>query len=413
MVNEINEANLTWKAEVHREFRGMSLIELRKNLGLRSRQKFSKNDKAIKSNNRPNNINFIQKKKSYADMGLNKEQTDFLNSLHEEKENINEKKISNLLKNSETKSKEASLNSSKSNSNTKSNLINASNLDRHDTDEGRDKDSADETDYAEISKYINKNLEEIDENKLPKNWDWRNVGGKNYIPSVKRQGDCGSCYVFSSITLLEARLRIKTDNNDQTTFSKQFALSCNFYSEGCDGGYPFLVGKFFNEFEIVPEECFPYTQSDSECSKVCDYKNKYSKKYRVSNYGYIGGYYGATNEILMIKEIRARGPIPGNIRVPLTFNYYKHGIYSESSIEKNAEKLSKTTMVDRNLSWEKVEHSITLVGYGEENGVKYWIGMNTWGNIWGENGFFKILRGENDCAIESMGEFMNIEVTTR
>jgi len=54
-----------------------------------------------------------------------------------------------------------------------------------------------------------------------------------------------------------------------------------------------------------------------------------------------------------------------------------------------------------------------LVGYGEENGTKYWIGMNTWGENWGENGFFRILRGENDCAIESMGDVLNIKVENR
>jgi cathepsin C len=206
---------------------------------------------------------------------------------------------------------------------------------------------------------------------------------------------------------------VLTNNKDKTIFSKQYPISCNFYSEGCDGGYPFLVGKFFHEFEIVPEECFKYTQTNGKCSNVCDYKNKYSKKYVVSEYGYIGGYYGATTEVDMMKELRARGPIPGNIRVPYTFNYYKNGIYSEGHLKSNVDSLNKTRLVDRHLSWDKVEHSITLVGYGEENGVKYWIGMNTWGTNWGENGFFKILRGENDCAIESMGDYLNIEVLTR
>jgi cathepsin C len=211
---------------------------------------------------------------------------------------------------------------------------------------------------------------------------------------------------------LGSRLRIQTNNQDKTVFSPQFPISCNFYSEGCEGGYPFLVGKFFHEFEVVPESCFPYTQSDSKCSNVCDYTKK-TKKYRVSKYGYLGGYYGATNEILMMKEIRANGPMPGNIRVPYTFNYYSHGIYSEKDLKKNSDKLSKTTLVDKHLSWEKVEHSITLVGYGEENGVKYWIGMNTWGKTFGEDGFFRILRGENECSIESMGDYLQLEVVDR
>ena len=44
-------------------------------------------------------------------------------------------------------------------------------------------------------------------------------------------------------------------------------------------------------------------------------------------------------------------------------------------------------MLDKKLTWSNVEHSILLVGYGEENGVKYWIGMNTWGENWGDKGY--------------------------
>ena len=278
--------------------------------------------------------------------------------------------------------------------------------------DGKEKDSQYVTDPDEILKYINSTLDEIDENKLPKNWDWRNVGGENYVPDPFEQGNCGSCYTLATIFSLESRLRIKTLNKDKTKFSVQFPLSCNFYAEGCEGGYPIMVGKFFHEFEIVPEECFEYTQSTNQCSNVCDY-TKYPKKYYVGDYGYIGGYYGALNEVLMMKEIRARGPIPGNIIVPLTFNYYKSGIYSERPLKKNSGIFNKTSMIENEIDFLKVEHSTTIIGYGEENGVKYWIGMNTWGNDWGENGFYKILRGENEMNIETMGDYFNIEITDR
>jgi len=70
-------------------------------------------------------------------------------------------------------------------------------------------------------------------------------------------------------------------------------------------------------------------------------------------------------------------------------------------------------MIENEIDFLKVEHSTTIIGYGEENGVKYWIGMNTWGNDWGENGFYKILRGENEMNIETMGDYFNIEITDR
>ena len=70
-------------------------------------------------------------------------------------------------------------------------------------------------------------------------------------------------------------------------------------------------------------------------------------------------------------------------------------------------------MIDRKSTWEKVEHSITIVGYGEENGIKFWIGKNTWGDNWGEDGYFRVLRGENEVSIESMGDVLDIEFSDR
>ena len=98
---------------------------------------------------------------------------------------------------------------------------------------------------------------------------------------------------------------------------------------------------------------------------------------------------------------------------PLQFQYYKRGIFSENGLKKNSKKIDLKTLFDYGKTWSKVEHSITLVGYGEMNGVKYWIGMNSWGNHWGAHGFFKVLRGENEIAVESMGEWMNVKVEKR
>jgi hypothetical protein len=268
------------------------------------------------------------------------------------------------------------------------------------------------TEYSDVIRYINDEVDTIDAKVLPKSWDWRNVGGKSYIPELSEQKSCGSCFIFSTLASLESRLRIQTNLEDTTTFSRQHIVSCAIYTEGCKGGYPILVGKFAHEFELVPDACMMYEARTTSCEGVCDNsKSKY--KYSVSRYEYLGGYYGATSELEMMKEIRARGPMPGNISVPWSFSYYKGGIYANFNKKAASTTINKTTMFDHKITWEKVDHSILIVGWGEENGVKYWTCMNTWGATWGEHGFFRILRGKNECSIESMGDVMRIKREVR
>ena len=45
--------------------------------------------------------------------------------------------------------------------------------------------------------------------------------------------------------------------------------------------------------------------------------------------------------------------------------------------------------------------AVKLIGWGVEDGVSYWLAANSWNKNWGENGYFKILRGSNECEIES------------
>ena len=358
-VNEINTSGLTWKADFNDNFKGFTLAQINEKIG--SKMKFSS-----------------KKSQMY--------ETDMLD---DKSENFNTKSFkSNTLK--------------------KNKLIYNEKQNRN-GDNNREQDSHLITNQHEINKYRDIPVENIDSKKLPLNWDWRNVGGVNYIPPPRKQEDCGSCYIFSSVSALESHLRIQTLNRDQTLFSKQYLVSCNPYTEGCEGGYPILVGKFLNEFNIIPETCFPYKAKNVDCNLRCSNPEN-RRKYKVSKYGYLGGFYGGTTEEMMMKEIRAHGPMPGNILVPWNFSYYKSGIYMfQHKVNKNNGKISKSSLIDRNLDWQKVEHSVLIVGWGEENGVKYWICLNTWGTNFGEGGFFRILRGENECNIESMGDFLRLK----
>lgn len=45
-------------------------------------------------------------------------------------------------------------------------------------------------------------------------------------------------------------------------------------------------------------------------------------------------------------------------------------------------------------------HAVRILGWGVEDGVDYWLVANSWNRLWGENGYFKIIRGINNCGIE-------------
>jgi cathepsin X len=84
----------------------------------------------------------------------------------------------------------------------------------------------------------------------------------------------------------------------------------------------------------------------------------------------------------MMNEIYARGPIACGMAVTQEFRNYSGGIFEDT-----------TGKVE-------ITHDISIVGWGVENGTKYWLGRNSWGTYWGIEGFFKIVRGKNNLAIE-------------
>ncbi|XP_057379831.1 dipeptidyl peptidase 1-like [Daphnia carinata] len=232
---------------------------------------------------------------------------------------------------------------------------------------------------------------------LPDEWDWRNVSGVNYVPAVKNQGSCGSCYAFSSMGMLESRLRVATKNQLQVNLSPQDIVSCSAYSQGCEGGFPYLVaGKYAQDHGVVAEECYPYTGRDSTCSAAKKCGRTYVAKYR-----YVGGYYGACNEELMKISLVESGPLSVSFEVYPDFMHYAGGVY-----HRTGELFNQVNKYD---PFELTNHAVLLVGYGTDAQTEedYWIVKNSWGTKWGENGFFRIRRGVDECGIESIA----VEVT--
>lgn len=388
--NHLNKSNNLWKAGINNNFIGLTIEELYNKIHKKKRTTTPLNEFLQHKSNKvsaADNINMIQIKSKF--------KTKNLKTVFE-----NEKK--------------------KKNKSRSKNAFKAASNDHYIYDDPsvqKERDSKDETDMEVVTKYINTKIEDIDLKKLPKNWDWSNVaaaGTKKFTPPVQNQGDCGSCYTMASVAGLNTRLRILTKLEDTTRMSENFFLNKSFYTEGCDGGYPVLLGKFGKEFGLASTQCADTYDASSGVSgnsiNMCNLDSQ-PKKYYVSDYGYIGGYYGNSSEADMVRELRARGPILGNVRVPSSLMYYQSGIYHyDYTGGKNAGKWNTQTMYGSGKYVQQVEHSTLIVGYGEEDGVKYWKLMNSWGEDWGEKGFYKIVRGENEMFVESMGDYLQIGV---
>merc|ERR1719500_77054 len=228
---------------------------------------------------------------------------------------------------------------------------------------------------------------------IPVNFDWDLQG---FVSPVKDQGSCGSCYAFAAVGMLEARARVQTNNQWQPLFSEQDAISCHpELNQGCEGGFAYLTaGKYGHEFGFVEENCFEYKQSGGRDMAECKPDIENCKRHYVSEYGYVGGYYGAGTALLLQQEILENGPVAIGIDTS-GMHGYQGGIIVPTGFGFDPLEL--------------VGHAVLITGWGvgtaedgAQEGVPYWKVKNSWGDHWGEDGYFRVLRGVDAFGCESI-----------
>lgn len=235
-----------------------------------------------------------------------------------------------------------------------------------------------------------------DPNSLPKNFEAENKWG-NQISKIQDQGWCGSSWAISTAAVASDRFAIMSNGEEQVTLSAQHLLSCNNRGQqSCNGGYLDRAWLFLRKFGIVDEACYPYHGKDEKCripkrasllNAHCGPQPAGSKRkemYRVAPAYRLG------NETDIMYEIQQNGPVQATMKVYQDFFSYRNGVYRHSMLST----LHRTAY-----------HSVRIVGWGEDRTTfppkKYWKVANSWGQHWGENGYFRILRGSNECDIES------------
>lgn len=267
---------------------------------------------------------------------------------------------------------------------------------------------------------------------LPRNFSWGDpYNNPELDDNVEDQERCGFCYAIASVYALKKRFEILLWNRykikvKMPALAYESIISCSPYNQGCNGGYPFLVGKHTYEYGIVPQETILYAKGDENMCKLSlgiadklrgNNRNNSSKDarevYYASGYNYINGCYECSNEYDMMNEIIQNGPIIAAINADRTL-VAMNNINDKNIIYDKETNENKTCDIPNEgfNGWQETNHAITIVGWGEQldenNQInKYWIIRNTWGKHWGYSGYMKFQRGYNTAGIETQAVYID------
>jgi cathepsin L len=222
---------------------------------------------------------------------------------------------------------------------------------------------------------LNKKLatDRVVANNIPDSVDWREKG---IVNPIKDQGiNCGSCWAFSAIASLESQYAKST--GQLVSFSEQQLVDCSrdYDENGCKGGSVDYAFQYIKDNRgIDTEDCYSYEAVD----KACRFN---SSCLGTSISGFVRIPQG--DEQALTEAVASIGPISVCIDANHTgFQHYSDGIYGDDAC-----------------SQINTDHCVAIVGYGSENGQDYFILRNSWGSDWGEQGYMRMVRGKNMCAI--------------
>ena len=223
-------------------------------------------------------------------------------------------------------------------------------------------------------------------NDLPEDFDWRDHGA---VTSVKNQGSCGSCWSFSAVGALEGAHYLAT--GELVSLSEQQLVDCDHECDpeqygACDAGCN--GGLMTNAFEytlkaggLEREEEYPYTGTDRGPCKF----DKTKIAATVANFSVV-----SIDEDQIAANLVKNGPLAVGINA-VFMQTYIGGVSCPYICSK------------------RQDHGVLLVGYGSAGYAPirlkekpFWIIKNSWGETWGENGYYKICRGRNICGVDAM-----------
>lgn len=214
---------------------------------------------------------------------------------------------------------------------------------------------------------------------LPKAVDWRKKGA---VTPVKNQGQCGSCWAFSTVAAVEGINQIVTGN--LTSLSEQELIDCDTtFNSGCNGGLMDYAFEFIaNNGGLHKEDDYPYLMEEGTCEE----KREEMGVVTISGYKDV-----PENDEQSLLKALANQPLSVAIDASgRDFQFYSGGVFNGKC-------------------GTDLDHGVAAVGYGSIKGADYIIVKNSWGPKWGEKGFIRMKRNtgkpEGLCGINKMASY--------
>mmetsp|Transcript_13377 Transcript_13377/g.20109 ORF Transcript_13377/g.20109 Transcript_13377/m.20109 type:complete len:376 (-) Transcript_13377:234-1361(-) len=216
-----------------------------------------------------------------------------------------------------------------------------------------------------------------DVSELPKSVDWREKA--NVVSAVKDQGHCGSCWAFASAAVLESHVALNTGllydlSPQQIAMCAPNPDSCG-GTGGCEGATAEIAFDYVAGMSGILEEYQLGYTAYNGVDSACGFESSGAAPVATID-GYVQ--LPENNYTALMNAIATVGPVAVSVDAS-TWHSYAGGVFAGC-----------------NQDQPDINHAVTLVGYGEEDNQPYWLVRNSWSPSWGELGYIKVARSEND-----------------
>jgi cathepsin L len=222
--------------------------------------------------------------------------------------------------------------------------------------------------------------------------DWTTKGA---VTPVKNQGTCGSCWTFSTTGALEGAAYIA--GLPLTSLSEQDILDCDTGGMKCNGGSMPQAFEWVKENGISSEAGDSYKCEDAS-SAECKKSKCSTSASKVLAAGDVTGYTSVEATEGALEAAVEQQPVSVAIEADQTvFQHYTSGVLTSDACGS------------------ELDHGVLVVGYGTDNGQKYWKVKNSWGSTFGEEGYIRIEKGSSssggECGIRKMASYPTVKVS--